>query len=114
MTTPIAGLTYVPAKVVHIYVNSIDQWENRPLYSVIIQYCHEHGAAGATVMRCVEGYGSHHELHTTRLWSLSENLPVRVEVIDRTDTIEPLLVGLAPMLQSAFVTVSDTQIVRVQ
>lgn len=110
---PDSPLSYFAAKVVHIYVNSVDQWEDRPLYSAIIRYCHEHGAKGATVMRCVEGFGSHHEIHTTRLWNLSENLPVRIEVIDRSETVAALLHGLAPMLQSAFVTISDTQIVRV-
>jgi PII-like signaling protein len=42
-----------------------------------VQLCQERGLAGATVSRCVEGYGAGHHLHTARLLELSENLPVR-------------------------------------
>ena len=41
-------LTYQPAKVLHIYANSTDQWGGRPLYSAIIQKCLQLGVAGAT------------------------------------------------------------------
>ena len=70
------------ARLVTVYVNSTDQWHGRPLYAAIVQLCRDRGIAGATVSRCVEGYGAGHQLHTTRLLELSENLPVRIEVVD--------------------------------
>src|SRR5204863_10181179 len=81
-------LTSHPAKVLHIYANSTDQWHGRPLYSAIIHKCLQLGIAGATAFRSFEGYGMHHQLHTARLLSLSEDLPVRIEVVDTPDAID--------------------------
>jgi len=102
----------VDAKMVTIFVNSTDQWHGRPLYSAIVQLCQEKGIAGATVVRCVEGYGSSRHLHTSRLLELSENLPVRIEIVDLAERVEPLLVALGSMIGEGLVTVSDVHIMR--
>ena len=102
----------VEAKLVTIYVNSTDQWHGRPLYSAIVQLCQQKGIAGATVVRCVEGYGAHHHLHTTRLLELSENLPVRIEIVDLPERIEPLLADLAGMIGEGLVTVSNVHVLQ--
>jgi PII-like signaling protein len=102
----------VDAKMVTIFVNSTDQWHGRPLYSAIVQLCQEKGIAGATVVRCVEGYGSGRQLHTTRLLELSENLPVRIEIVDLAERVEPLLAALGGMIGEGLVTVGDVHIMR--
>ncbi len=100
------------AKLVTIYVNSTDQWHGQPLYSAIVQRCKERGMAGATVTRCVEGYGGGGHLHTSRLLELSENLPVRIEIVDLTERIDPLLAALEPMIGEGLVTMVDVRIRR--
>ena len=100
------------AQLVTIYVNSTDQYRDRPLYSAIVQLCKERGIAGATVSRCVEGYGGHRHIHTTRLLELSENLPVRIEIIDVAERIEPLLAALEPMIGEGLLTVTSVRITR--
>src|SRR3954447_9875157 len=102
----------VDARQVAIFVNSTDQWHGRPLYSAIVSLCQEKGIAGASVSRCVEGYGAGHELHTTRLLELSENLPVRIDVVDLPERIEPLLAALGGMIGEGLVTVSNVHIIR--
>jgi PII-like signaling protein len=102
----------VDAKLVTIFINSTDQWHGRPLYSAIVQLGRDKGLAGATVVRCVEGYGSSRHLHTTRLVELSENLPVRIEIVDLAERIEPFLAALEGMIGEGLVTVSDTHIMR--
>ncbi len=104
----------VNAKHVMIFVNSTDQWHGRALYSAIVQLCQQQGIAGDSVTRCVEGYGAHHELHTTRLLELSENLPVRIDIVDLPVRVEPLLAGLEAMVGEGLITVSDVRIVRYQ
>ena len=106
--------TEAGAKLVTIIVNSTDQWHGRPLYSAIVRLCLDKGIAGATVVRCVEGYGAGHHLHTTRLLELSENLPVRIEVVDLPERVEPLLVELGGMIGGGLVTVSDVRVVHYQ
>jgi PII-like signaling protein len=102
----------VDAKLVTIYVNSTDQWHGRPLYSAIVQVCQQQGIAGATVVRCVEGYGAHRHLHTVRLLELTENMPVRIEVVDSAERIEPLLATLKNMIGEGLVTIQDVHILK--
>jgi PII-like signaling protein len=104
--------TEANAKLVMIYVNSTDQYHGRPLYQAIIQLCQQQGIAGASVMRCVEGYGAHHRLHTTRLLELSENLPVRIEIVDLKEKIDSFLEPLSKMIDEGLVTISDVHILR--
>jgi PII-like signaling protein len=100
------------AKLVTIYVNSTDKWHGRTLYSAIVELCQQKGIAGATVTRCVEGYGAHHKLHTARLLELSENLPVRIDIIDLQEKVQPLLTDLAGMIGEGLIAVSDVHILR--
>ncbi len=102
----------VDAKLVTIFVNSTDQWHGRALYTAIVQLCQQKGIAGASVTRCVEGYGAGHQLHTSRLLELSENLPVRIEIVDLPERIEPLLVALEGMIGEGLVAVSNVHILR--
>jgi PII-like signaling protein len=60
----------------------------------------------------VEGYGASRHLHTTRLLELSENLPVRIEVVDLPERIEPLLAALGGMIGEGLVTVSNVHIMK--
>jgi PII-like signaling protein len=102
----------VDAKLVTVFVNSTDQWHGRPLYAAIVRLCREQGIAGATVTRCVEGYGAGGHLHTARLLELSENLPVRIDVVDLPERIEPLLAALEGMIGEGLVTVTNVHIIR--
>jgi hypothetical protein len=100
------------AKLVTIYVNSNDQWRGQALYAAIVQLCKERGIAGATVTRCVEGYGGGGRLHTARLLELSENLPVRIDIVDVAPRIAQLLPVLEPLICEGLVTVLDVHIYR--
>jgi len=100
------------AQKVTVFVNSTDQWHGRALYTAIVQMCQQQGIAGATVSRCTEGYGSHRTLHTTRLLELSENLPVRIEIIDLPERIGPLLTALEGMIGEGLVTIANVRILR--
>ncbi len=82
--------------------------------TAIVHLCLEKGIAGASVSRCVEGYGAGHRLHTARLLELSENLPVRIDIVDLPDRIEILLAGLEGMIAEGLITVSDVRMLRFQ
>src|SRR3954463_13321499 len=102
----------VDARVVTVFVNSTDQWHGQPLYQAIVQLCRERGIAGATVTRCVEGYGAGGQLHTTRLLELSENLPIRIEIVDLAERITPLLTALEGMIGEGLVVVNNVHILK--
>jgi PII-like signaling protein len=100
------------ARQVTIFINSTDQWHGKALYTAIVQLCQEKGLAGASVTRLVEGYGAGQELHTTRLLELSENLPVRIEIIDIPERIDALLPALDGMIAEGLVVIADVRVKR--
>ncbi len=100
------------ARQVTVFVNSTDQYHGRPLYAAIVQLCEQKGIAGASVTRCVEGYGAGRQLHSARLLELSENLPVRIDIVDLPERIDPFLADLDGMVTEGLVTVSTVRVIR--
>jgi PII-like signaling protein len=77
-----------------------------------VERCQALGIAGATVSRCAEGYGAGRTLHTPRLLEMSQDLPVRVDVIDLPERINPLLAELEGMVGEGLVTIANVRILR--
>jgi hypothetical protein len=46
------------------------------------------------------------------LLELSENLPVRIEIVDLPERVEPLLAALGSIIGEGLVAVSDVHIMR--
>jgi PII-like signaling protein len=99
-----------PATRLTIYIGESDTWHHRPLYSELIHRAHAAGLAGASVFRGIEGFGSASEVHTTRLLSLSEDLPVAVVVIDAPDRIEAFLPQVEEVVGDGLVTLDDVTV----
>jgi PII-like signaling protein len=68
------------------------------LYQAIVETLCEHGLAGATVLRGIEGFGAHSRLHTHRILRLCEDLPIVIEVADRAERIDAILPTLDAMV----------------
>jgi len=100
------------ARRLTLYVNSTDQWHGRPLAAAVVQLCQEKGIAGATVTRALEGFSAGHEPHTPGLLALTQNVPVRIEVIDLAERIEALLPALEAMIGEGLLTLSDVRVTR--
>lgn len=100
------------AQLVTVYVNSTDQWQGQPLYAAIVQLCKDRGMAGAIVLRGAEGFGSGGRTHTSRLLEVAENLPVKIEIVDIAERVEPLLAALGDMITEGLVTVTEVRAIR--
>lgn len=100
-----------PAKRLTILVGETDQWHHRPLYTEIVHRAHRAGMAGATVLRGIEGYGASQHVHTTRILSLSEDLPVAVVIVDDATRIDALLPQLDELITEGLVVIDEVEVV---
>ena len=107
-------MTYLtgPALRLTVYIGESDTWHRKPLYTEIVHRARKAGLAGATVFRGVEGYGASSTIHTTRLLSLSEDLPVAVVVIDTPERIRAFLPQLDELVTEGLLTLDETTVVR--
>ena len=104
-------LNRTAAKKVSVYVGADVQHHGEPLYLAILNYLFERGVAGATVTKGMAGFGSHHRLHTTRILEMSENLPVKLEFVEQTATLEDILPTLAEMASAGLIDIQDTSVI---
>jgi hypothetical protein len=97
--------------LVRIYLGESDHWHGRPLYQVIVQRLRERGLAGATVLRGIEGFGAKQHMHSTRILSLSEDLPILVEAVDTEEKIRAVLPELDELLRDGLITLERVEVI---
>ncbi|WP_149182234.1 DUF190 domain-containing protein [Streptomyces sp. TRM49041] len=107
MTRPTGAATRLT-----ILIGESDQWHHRPLYSEIVHRAHEAGLAGASVFRGIEGFGASSMIHTSRLLSLSEDLPVAVVIVDQDAKIRGFLPRLDELVAGGLVTLEPCEVIR--
>ncbi|WP_236241919.1 DUF190 domain-containing protein [Streptomyces sp. CC228A] len=95
-----------------VFVGESDQWHHRPLYAEIVHRAHQAGLAGASVFRGIEGFGASSMVHTSRLLSLSEDLPVAVVVVDDEPRVRAFLPELDGLMTGGLVTLDPCEAVR--
>lgn len=101
-----------PAVRLTVFVGEDDTWHHRPLYHEIVHRAHAAGLAGASVLRGIEGYGASSRIHTTRLLSLSEDLPVAVIIVDREERIRAFLPHLDDLVTEGLVIIEPVEVIR--
>ena len=95
-----------------IYIGESDRVGHTPLATEIVQRAHAAGLAGATVLRGVEGYGASNHVHTTRILSLSTDLPMVVVIVDTSERIDAFLPTLDELVTEGLVILDDVDVVR--
>lgn len=100
------------AQRVTVYIGSSDTWHGRNLAGAIVERCREMGLAGATALRGVMGFGGQSVIHRAHLLGLSEDLPEKIEVIDRPEQVARLLPVLDEMVGGGLIVVEDVRVVR--
>ncbi|MEZ0074621.1 DUF190 domain-containing protein [Planotetraspora sp. GP83] len=95
-----------------IFIGETDQYHHRPLYTEIVHRAHARGLAGASVFRGIEGFGASSLIHTSRLLSLSEDLPLAIVIVDAEERITAFLAELDELVAEGLVTVEPVEVYR--
>lgn len=101
-----------PALRLTVYVGENDVVRRRPLYSEIVHRAHAAGLAGASVFRGVEGFGASSRVHSSRILSLSEDLPIAVVIVDLRERIEAFLPTVEDLVGEGLVVLDEVEVVR--
>lgn len=97
--------------LLRIFIGEADRYAGRPLYEWIVLQAREQGLAGATVLRGMMGFGARtHQIHTFRFDTLSEDLPIVVEIVDSSENLEKFLELIEPRIKAGLVTLEKAQV----
>ncbi|HEX7022419.1 MAG TPA: DUF190 domain-containing protein [Trueperaceae bacterium] len=99
--------------MLRIYLGEDDHAAGKRSYEAVVEAARRAGLAGATVLRGSLGYGAESVMHKPRLWHLSGDLPIVIEIVDSAAAIETFLPALAELLKGGgLITREKVLIVR--
>jgi PII-like signaling protein len=101
-----------PARRLTIFIGETDRYHHRPLYAEIVQRAHRAGLAGATVLRGIEGYGASAHIHTARILTLTEDLPLVIVIVDDAERIGAFLPQLDEIVEEGMIILDDVEVVK--
>jgi PII-like signaling protein len=93
-----------------VYFGERDRAGGRFLADALSEMYARHGVKTSLVMRGVEGFGVKHHLHTDRLLSLSEDLPLVSVAVDARHRIETILAELRKLDFDGLVTLERARL----
>ena len=74
--------------ILKIYVGESDKIHHKSLYEEIVYEARNCGIAGATVLKGIMSFGASHSIHTLKIFALSDDMPVIIEIVDNIDVLE--------------------------
>ena len=97
--------------LLRIFIGEADKYQGKPHYEWIVLQAREQGMAGATVLRGMMGFGANsRKIQTFRFDTLSEDLPIVVEIVDTQDKLEQFLALIEPRIKTGLVTIEKAQV----
>jgi PII-like signaling protein len=97
-------------KLLRIFIGELDSYQGKPLYQWLIEEARNHGLAGATALRGMEGFGARSRVHTAKVLRLSVDLPIVIEIIDTEEKIEAFLPIIDDAIPEGLATVERVEI----
>jgi len=104
------------AKLLRIFTGDSDRVHGKCLYEAIIEAARKEGMAGATVHRGIESFGASHSIHTLKIFALSGDLPIVIEIIDSEENIQKFIPKVNELMNKSgkggMVILEDVEVLR--
>lgn len=99
-----------------IYCGESDKFEGQPLYEAIVFAARHAGLAGATSYRGIMSYGPSHSIHTIKVFALSSDLPMIIDIVDTEEKINEFIPLVETMMtesgKGGMITTSELKVHR--
>ncbi len=106
------------AKLLRIFIGESDKLGNIPLYEALVFEAKKEGLLGATVIKGIMGFGANSKINTTKLFTISQDLPLIVEIVDKEDKIKKFLKSVEQMFKDSnsggLITIEKAEILLYQ
>ena len=104
-------------KLLRIFIGESDKAHHQSLFEAIVYVAREHGLAGSTVLRGIEGFGANsRHIHSAKILRLSEDLPILIEIVDTEEKIRAFVPIIDELLESAgggaMITLEKVDVIR--
>lgn len=99
-------------KLLRIFVGESERHGLQPLYTAIVEKARAAGMSGATVFKGIEGFGAHSVVHAARVFDLSTDLPVLIEIVDTQERVQAFLPELDALVTDGLITLESVEIIR--
>ena len=104
------------ACILKIFLGESDKINGRPLYEEIVFAARKSGLAGATVCKGIISFGASHSIHTMKIFALSSDLPVTIEIVDYREKLDQFIPILNDMLniskRGGLVTIQNVDVLH--
>lgn len=100
------------AVMLRIYIGESDQYDGRPLYEQIVLKARQLNLAGASVLRGILGYGANSRIHSAKLLTLSEDLPLVIEIVDTKENLDKIMPYIDESVKEGLVTLEKMNVIK--
>jgi PII-like signaling protein len=105
---------FTSGKLLRIFVDDNDRAGTSPLYAEIVEFLRQHGMAGATVFRGIQGFGGHAVMHRAAAFAWMPNLPILIEVLDSDDNVARILPELRALIPDGLIALEPIEFERLK
>ena len=106
------------AKLLRIFLVESDKYHQQSLYEAIVFEAKKQTLSGATVSRGIMGFGANSKIHSAKLFDISTDLPVVVEIVDTEDKINRFINTVEQFFEESksggLITIEKAQVIRYQ
>ena len=100
------------ATLLRVFIGESDREGGKPLYERIVMKARELDLAGATVIKGILGFGADSRIHAAKLLSISDDLPVIVEIVDSEEKMQKIMPYLDEHITEGLVTMEKVRVVK--
>ena len=104
------------AKLLRIFIGESDKAGHQPLYEAIVFEAKKHSLSGATVTRGIMGFGANSKVHTAKLFEISADLPLVIEIVDTEEKIREFVKTVEQLFEQTksggLITLEKAEVIR--